>query len=241
MRKLHEFKLEKTNDNNVSVSKSLEKEFYNLYKTSEKIGDTWEIINKNLLLDPFDPYLNIFRNFNMDYLEKEHKWYLSKDMSIYPIMEGIKIWEFCSTKDGKGLINSNYGALVFGDENGNQFDYCFNRLKYDKNSREAMIIYTRPSIQWESQEKGKHDFVCTNYSHFFIRNNKLEMIHSQRSCDLITGLPFDFAWSCFVYQYMLYNLKETYNNLEVGHIYYNIDSLHVYTRSENLLKKYENS
>ncbi len=209
-----------------------------LYKSNKKVGNTWELINTHLVLNPFQPYLKVFRDFKHDYLEKEHQWYLNQNMSIYPDMSGIKIWEFCSSKDGEGTINSNYGALVFGKENGNQFDYCLNKLKFDKDSREAMIIYTRPSIQWECQEKGKHDFICTNYSHFFIRDNKLVMIHSQRSCDAVTGLPYDFAWSCFVYQVMLSELRKSYPELEVGPINYNIDSLHVYERSEKLLKEY---
>lgn len=240
---LKNFKLEERKNirdysNNEYVDISVCNPISNLYKKGIKVNGTWELIDAHLTLDPFQPYLNVFRDFKHDYLEREHEWYLNQNMSIYPDMEGVKIWEFCSSKDGKGKINSNYGALVFGDENGNQFDYCFNKLKYDKNSREAMIIYTRPSIQWESQEKGKHDFICTNYSHFFIRENRLEMIHSQRSCDAITGLPYDFAWSCFVYQVLYNELKKVYSDLEPGLIHYNIDSLHVYERSESLIKKY---
>lgn len=238
---INTFTLQNTNNNNESVAKNLEKEFYELYKNGSMVGDTWEMINKHLVLDPYNPFINVFREFKKDYLEREHKWYLSESLSINNFMDDVKIWNFCASKDGKGEINSNYGYLVFGDGNHNQFYYCFNKLKFDKNSREAMIIYTRPSIQFESQERGKKDFICTNYSHFFIRNNKLDMIHSQRSCDLITGFPFDFAWSCFVYQYLFANLKEVYPELESGKFYYNIDSLHIYTRSENLLKKYESS
>lgn len=224
--------------NNELIDIQVCKPLSELYKSEKKVGETWELLDVHLTLNPYQPYLDIFRKFKKDYLEKEHEWYLNQNMSIYPDMEGVKIWEFCSSKDGNGEINSNYGALVFGDKNGNQFDYCLNKLKFDKNSREAMIIYTRPSIQWECQEKGKHDFICTNYSHFFIRDNKLEMIHSQRSCDAITGLPYDFAWSCFVFQVMHEQLQRVYPGLDFGSIHYNIDSLHVYERSEKLLKEY---
>lgn len=222
--------------NNELIDLNVCKPLSELYKKGTKVGETWELLDTHLTLNPYQPYLNVFREFKKDYLEREHEWYMKgaegQKLTIYPDMEGVKIWEFCSSKDGKGLINSNYGALVFGEENGSQFDYCLNKLKYDKNSREAMIIYTRPEIQWECQERGKHDFICTNYSHFFIRDNKLEMIHSQRSCDLWTGLPYDFAWSCFVFQVMHAELQTVYPDLKFGSIHYNIDSLHVYERSE---------
>lgn len=209
-----------------------------LYKKGIKVGNTWEIINVDLRLSPFQPYLHIFRDIPMSYLEKEHKWYMSQDLSIKGWMDDIKIWQFCASKDDKQEINSNYGWCVFSEANGNQYENCLKKLQADPNSREAMLIYTRPSIHHDAVENGKHDFICTNYSHFFIRNNRLEMIHSQRSCDCVHGLSFDFPWSCFVYQMLYEELRHTYPDLKVGLIHYHIDSLHVYDRNENLLKKY---
>ena len=209
-----------------------------LYNKGIKVGNTWEMIDVDLRLSPFQPYLHIFRDIPMSYLEKEHKWYMSQDLSIKGWMDDIKIWQFCASKDDKQEINSNYGWCVFSEANGNQYENCLKKLQADPNSREAMLIYTRPSIHHDAVENGKHDFICTNYSHFFIRNNRLEMIHSQRSCDCVHGLSFDFPWSCFVYQMLYEELRHTYPDLKVGLIHYHIDSLHVYDRNENLLKKY---
>lgn len=209
-----------------------------LYNKGIKVGNTWEMIDIDLRLSPFQPYLHIFRDIPMSYLEKEHKWYMSQDLSIKGWMDDIKIWQFCASKDDKQEINSNYGWCVFSEANGNQYENCLKKLQADPNSREAMLIYTRPSIHHDAVENGKHDFICTNYSHFFIRNNRLEMIHSQRSCDCVHGLSFDFPWSCFVYQMLYEELRHTYPDLKVGLIHYHIDSLHVYDRNENLLKKY---
>lgn len=205
-------------------------------------ADTIELLNVQLNLNPYKPYLKIFgRDFKHDYLKKEHDWYMSESLSIKGYMDDIKIWNFCASKDGNGEINSNYGNLVFSGANHNQYDYCLNRLKFDMNTREAMIIYTRPSIQHECSEKGKHDFICTNYAHFFIRDNQLLMTVSQRSCDIVTGLSFDFPWHCLIYQMMYEELKETYPDLDIGPITYNIDSLHFYKRSLNLVEKYIDS
>lgn len=225
-------------DNQIKID-AVQKLMVEKFKKEEWVGNTIEMLNVSLELDPFDPFLKIFgREFKFDYLNKEHEWYMSESLSIKPHMEDVKIWNFCASKDGHGDINSNYGYLVFNSGNHNQYDYCLNRLKYDKNSREAMIIYTRPSIQHECSEKGKHDFICTNYAHFFIRKNKLLMTVSQRSCDIVTGFSYDFPWQCLIYQMMLEELKEKYPDLERGVITYNIDSLHFYERSLNLVNKY---
>lgn len=232
--------------NNNDVIFAIQRDMINLYEQGRWTGDTIEVLNQSLPLDPFGPYLEIFgRDFKFDYLKKEHDWYMSESLSTKGYMDDIKIWNFCASKDGHKMINSNYGYLVFNDGNYNQYDYCLNRLISDENTREAMIIYTRPSIQFECQEKGKHDFICTNYAHFFIRENQfhekqLLMTVSQRSCDIITGLSFDFPWHCLIYQMMLSELKKVYSDLKAGIITYNIDSLHFYRRSEDLVKKYAN-
>jgi len=231
-------KTQYTFSNNEIIDINVCKEIAKLYKRNLKVGNTWELIDVDLRLNPFEPYLHVFRDMPMDYLEKEHKWYMSQDLSIKGWMDDIKIWQFCASKDDKQEINSNYGWCVFSEANGSQYEHCLKHLKEDPFTREAMIIYTRPSIQDDCTANGKHDFLCTNYSHFFIRNGRLEMIHSQRSCDAITGLCFDFAWSSFVYQMLYEELRHTYPELSVGKIHYHIDSLHVYERSEKLLKKY---
>ena len=64
------------------------------------------------------------------------------------------------------------------------------------------------------------------------------MILAQRSCDSQTGAPYDFAWACYVYQLMYSKLLETYSDLNTGLIHWNIDSLHIYERSEKTLLKW---
>ena len=100
------------------------------YVNGEKVGNTWEIIDAHLTLNPYQPYLSIFgRPFKKDYLEKEHKWYMSQDLSIKGWMDDIKIWNWCASKDDKQLINSNYGWCVFSAENGNQYENCLKNIR----------------------------------------------------------------------------------------------------------------
>ena len=85
-------------DNNAEVAAKALRPLAMKYALSQnaeqyKTGNTWELINASLELDPYKPYLNIFdRPFKHDYLEKEHAWYMSMDRSIIGWMDYIKIW-----------------------------------------------------------------------------------------------------------------------------------------------------
>lgn len=175
-----------------------------------------------------------YKNSNKEYIKKELKWYLSQSLSVKGYVDDIKIWNTVSNKYGE--INSNYGFLVFSEENGNQFNKALNCLLKNKNSRQAVIIYTRPEIHEEAVENGKNDFICTNINHFFIRDNKLIMIYQMRSNDFIYGFFNDFAWACFLYRKMLKKLKKTYSELDYGYIQWNADSFHIYEKHFSLFK-----
>lgn len=195
-----------------------------------------ELLGKSVELDPYSPYIYLDKGFSTPkkYVKHELDWYKSMDLSIIG-HEGIETnptWNACCTKDDKKEINSNYGWCVFSEENGSQYDNCLEVLKKDKTTRNALIMYNRPEIYKDYKRDGMHDMICTMYSHFFIRNNKLYMIHNMRSNDIRYGfICSDLAWNCFVYQNMLADLKETaYPDLEVGSIIWTSDSMHLYSR-----------
>lgn len=200
---------------------------------------TTEIIGKQLILNPYHPYLDFFgvRKANRDYIKKELDWYLSEDLSIKGHVDDVKIWQTCATKDNKQEINSNYGWCVFSIANGSQYDNCLERLRHDKLTREAIIMYNRPSIQVDATRDGMHDMICTFDSQFMIRDNRLIMIHNMRSNDLIFGFLSDWPWTCFVYQNMYHDLLKTYPDLEKGMVMWTSNSMHVYERHYDVVRK----
>ena len=201
-------------------------------------NNTVEIRNAIMIFDPFAPFVDLgVKKSNIDYIKQEYEWYKSMSLSINNYVDKVSIWRSCATKDKDAEVNSNYGYLVYHPGNGSQFKNCLNVLKEDASTRNAIIVYQRPSIYKEYKLFGMHDMICTMYSHFFIRNNKLEMTHSMRSNDAIFGLLNDLPWSCAVYQDMYNNLKETYPGLERGNITWFDDSLHVYPKHFDLLTK----
>lgn len=202
-----------------------------------------ELLAHQILLDPYSPYIYLSKDFSTPkkYVKSELDWYKSMDLSIigHEGIESNPTWQSCCTKDEKKEINSNYGWCVFSEENGSQYDNCLEVLKKDKTTRNAIIVYNRPSIYKDYKRDGMHDMICTMDSHFFIRNNKLMMVHNMRSNDIRYGfICSDLAWNCFVYQNLYEDLKETYPDLEVGQIIWTSDSMHLYSRHFEALEKY---
>ena len=202
-----------------------------------------ELLAHQILLDPYSPYIYLSKDFSTPkkYVKAELDWYKSMDLSIigHEGIESNPTWQSCCTKDEKKEINSNYGWCVFSEENGSQYDNCLEVLKKDKTTRNAIIMYNRPEIYKDYKRDGMHDMICTMYSHFFIRNNRLYMIHNMRSNDVRYGfICSDLAWNCFVYQNMYEDLKSTYPDFEVGTIIWTSDSMHLYSRHFEALEKY---
>ena len=230
-------------------NKIINKEFVNTgANASQTVGqETYvELIARKVQLDPYAPYIYIDKNFQTPkkYVKAELDWYKSMDLSIigHEGIESNPTWQSCCTKDEKKEINSNYGWCVFSEENGSQYDNCLEVLKKDKTTRNAIIMYNRPEIYKDYKRNGMHDMICTFMSHFFIRNNRLYMIHNMRSNDIRYGfICSDLAWNCFVYQNMYEDLKSTYPDLEVGTIIWTSDSMHLYSRHFEDLKNFVES
>lgn len=204
-----------------------------LYKTILELNERKEIIAWKKELNPSQPKLNFFdiRKTSKDYVAKELKWYLSEDLDVSSIEKHARIWS--QVKSTKNKINSNYGWCIFSEENFNQYSECLFKLILDANTRQATMIYTRPSMYIDATKDDMKDFMCTNYVQVFIRDSKLQYIVHQRSCDFVYGFFNDFAWHCFVYRQLindLYRLEKFKYKVFPDKITYICDSLHIYPR-----------
>lgn len=201
-------------------------------KSGAKIA---EIIAPRVELDPTQKIFNFPGiETNESYIEKEYRWYMSKDLSVDSVKD-VKIWS--QVADSNGEINSNYGYLVYSKGNFSQFSNVIKTLENHRDSRQAIIIYTRPSIHYEWNSNGGSDFICTLYQQFFIRDNKLHCITNMRSSDSIFGLRNDLPWFNDVILTMHKNLKITYPDLEIGTHIFIANSFHIYERHFSKLEK----
>ena len=195
-----------------------------------KYGKTVEIQNAHFLADKDW----IIREPNYDYAKREIEWYESQSLYVKDIPgDTPKIWKACADKDGK--INSNYGWCIFSNENGSQYDHCLNRLLDDHHTREACMIYTRPSMQVDCNSNEMHDFMCTYSTQVFLNpinefGYDLDYTVFMRSNDAVYGFCNDVIWAKHVRDKLVADLNKCGLTVFPGKIIWNAGSLHVYER-----------
>lgn len=203
---------------------------------TDKTGvKTIELIGASFLAD--EP--TIFGPVNHDYVSREIAWYNSTSRNVYDIPGGPpKIWQQVATKDG--LINSNYGWCIFSVENGEQYKSVVETLVSHPESRRAVMIYTRPSMQTDYNADGMSDFMCTNAVQYLIRDGKLHSVVQMRSNDAWAGYRNDFAWQKEVQRRLIKDLNTRSGNQYIaGDIFWQVGSLHLYSRQFYLVDHYD--
>ena len=201
-----------------------------------KFGKTVEIQNAHFLADKDW----IIREPNYGYAKREIEWYESQSLYVKDIPgDTPKIWQDCADRDGK--INSNYGWCIFSNENGSQYDHCLNRLLDDHHTREACMIYTRPSMQVDCNKNGMHDFMCTYSTQVFLNpinefGYDLDYTVFMRSNDAVYGFCNDVVWAKHVRDKLVSDLNKHGLTVFPGKIIWNAGSLHVYERHFKFLK-----
>lgn len=184
----------------------------------------------------------ILRKPNYDYARREVEWYRSCSLNVNDIPgETPKIWKECATK--KGWINSNYGWMIWSHDNYDQYDKCLDSLLRDNSTRQAVMLYNRPSMQYDATYDGMHDFCCTYAVQCFLNTVsnykfRLKYIVYMRSNDAVFGFNNDYYWHKTVQQTLIEDLKSE-GNLDciADPIEWNAGSLHVYERHFNLLEE----
>lgn len=192
---------------------------------------TVELIGESILVD--EDY--IIRPTNVEYFERELAWYKSQSRKVADMPGPIpKIWEDISSDTG-GYINSNYGWCIWSNANGNQYQHVRSELQSNPDSRRAIMLYNRPTMHTDYNADGMNDFICTLASHFFIRNGKLVMHVTMRSCDLIFGAGNDWPWFRYVQKLLSEDL-----GVPVGDFIFTAGSAHVYERHFKFLEAWLN-
>lgn len=177
----------------------------------------------------------IIREPNYEYFKKELEWYKTESLNVNDIPGGAPVmWKMCA--DELGYINSNYGWMIWSKDNGEQYKHCMEKLIEDPHTREACMIYNRPSMQEEYCKNGMHDFCCTYAVQCFLNDVQNDIIHLkyivfQRSQDAVFGFDNDILWHQYVQNQLANDLSKIFKkNIICDNIINNVGSLHVYER-----------
>lgn len=177
----------------------------------------------------------IIREPNYKYASKEIDWYNSESLNVYDIKGGApKMWVSCA--DALGYINSNYGWMIFSKDNYEQYKSCLNMLIKDPFTREACMIYNRPSMQVDYNKNGMHDFCCTYSTQCFLNyvndeTYSLKYIVYMRSNDAVFGFNNDALWHQYVQKRLVDDLYKNLNKkIILEPIIWHAGSLHIYER-----------
>lgn len=214
----------------------MNKKFTNINREAAMVklvggGSTIEIVNANFIADEE----SIFGKVNWEYVQREEDWYNSQSLNVNDIPGGPpQIWKTVADKDG--FINSNYGWCIYSDKNGAQYERALDELISNRESRRAMMIYTRPSMWIDYNKNGRSDFMCTNAVQYLVRDGSVHAIVQMRSNDAIFGYKNDRAWQQHVLEKLTTDLNSATNSeYGVGNLYWNAGSLHVYARHFHLI------
>ena len=215
----------------------IREQFAAKYLNKEFIKDKTGATTVELIGQSFEADENtIFGEVNENYVKREIEWYVSQSLNVNDIPgETPKIWK--QVADPDGFINSNYGWCVFHKNNYEQYENCLKELLKNKDSRRAVMIYTRPSMWLDYNKNGMSDFCCTENVQYFIRNEELISTPRLRSNDAIFGYKNDFAWQIYILNNLYDKLSLNYT-LKSKKIIWNSGSLHIYSSHYYLIEHY---
>ena len=183
----------------------------------------------------------IIREPNYEYVQREIAWYESQSLNVNDIPGNVPaIWKQCA--DVNGDINSNYGWMIWSKENGSQYNNCIWHLVNDPATRNACMIYNRPSMHVDATSNHKHDFCCTFAVQYFLNpvGNKYELntFVLMRSNDAVFGYDNDVIWQNYVRDKLAKDLSEKLEkDIIINPVVWYASSLHVYERHFKFLEK----
>lgn len=185
-----------------------------------------ELLNYHTTVQMEYPIVTINeRNIGYRFMFAEAYWILTGDNRLETIEPYSKIIKNFSD-NGKTFFGA-YGPKVI-----DQIPYICDVLANDQWSRQAVMNI------WRENPPRTKDVPCTISVQFFIRDDKLYCIDTMRSSDIWLGWPYDVFNFSMLSSYIILLLNEHYDiKLELGNIYMNLGSLHIYSENIEQAKK----
>ena len=162
----------------------------------------------------------------------EFAWYLSKGQDKDFITPYILLYNQEEQKDNK--ILGAYGPKIFNstEDSKSQYERVIEQIVNRKATKHAYIAIS-DAIDYKFRDQEFSSPPCTIGLHFYVRNEKLNLVVYMRSNDAYLGLPHDLF--CFT---MLQELIALKTNLALGTYTHYATSMHVYEKDVEKICNY---
>lgn len=165
---------------------------------------------------PMPAYISLVsRKVNRSFMFAEAWWILSGSNRVSDITPYMTYYKKFS--DDGVFLRGAYGPKIT-----DQLGYVVDTLNYDKDTRQAVLNI------WRERPGESKDIPCTISMQFFIRNNKLNLVTTMRSNDIVLGFTYDVFTFSMVAKAVQLLLAERNTLVELGTLTVNAGSLHIY-------------
>lgn len=155
------------------------------------------------------------RKINYGFALGEAWWIVSGSNRLSDITQFMKKYKDYS--DDGFFLNGAYG-VKFVD----QLRYVADTLETDRDSRQAVINI------WRENPRQSKDIPCTISHQYFIRDDKLHLVATMRSQDMVWGLCYDSFTFTMMAKTVQTLLRARGVEVEMGNLYINQGSAHIY-------------
>jgi len=189
-------------------------------KSSPRGKNTKEILNYTSTVDMLMPSVLVKdRKLSYNFMAAEAHMILNGSNRVEDIVKyAPSIRQF---SDGGDVFQGAYGPKV-----SEQMRYVIECLKYDKDSRQAII-----SI-WREMPRQSSDIPCTLTMQFLIRKGRLNTVVNMRSSDSWLGWPYDVFTFSMISWYVCLALNEfSETTITPRTLHLNCGSQHLYEKN----------
>lgn len=190
-----------------------------------------EILNYHTKINMKYPILTIVeRKLGYKFMCREAWWIMDGRNDVESITNFSKA--ISSFSNNGILFDGSYGPRVV-----DQLRYIVDSFAEDINTRQAVLTI------WRANPRPSKDIPCTVAIQWFIRGNKIHCIDTMRSSDIWLGWPYDvFNFTMLTGYIMLLLKQKCIDGLELGNLYLNAGSCHLYEnnfeKAKNIIENY---
>lgn len=167
---------------------------------------------------PMPAYLDLAsRKINVPFMFAEAAWIISGSNRLKDITPYMK--QYAAYSDDGVFLRGAYGPKVV-----DQLGYVVDSIENDNDTRQAVINI------WRERPGKSKDIPCTISMQFLLREGVLNMVTTMRSQDIVLGFTYDVFTFSMVAKSVQLLLRERGIECELGTLYLNAGSMHIYER-----------